>query len=57
MCFLFLDKISNSIQSESSTESVVFEKEFSFGEEMINQGIETIEFVLGKIFTWNKIIN
>ena len=32
-------------------ESVLNEPPFSFGEEMINQGIETIEFVLGNSFT------
>jgi hypothetical protein len=37
-----------SFVSESSTESLQEqEKEFSFGEELINQAIETIEFVLG----------
>jgi hypothetical protein len=35
-----------SISSEVSLEEET--KPFSFGEEMINQGIETIEFVLGK---------
>lgn len=43
------------METVSSTQSVA--KEFSFGEEMINQGIETIEFVLGNYLTKGSISN
>lgn len=50
--YKFRDEVSILDESGQSFNSLLDsdkEKSFSFGEEMINQGIETIEFVLGSI--------